>query len=386
MDIRDYIDIVRSKLWFVILGALLAGLTCAITYQIWPSYEASATLLLQDASSRILIHDGQKLNIAQQTLSALATRAPLIDDVVEILDLDISAKDLANLIQIRTPKNASIIEIAVTHRDPLMAASIVNTLMQELQVHSAPNIKTVIIASAGIPQKPIQSFYLLTIIAGALGFTVTTAALLLGDRLHDTVQHERDIEKKLGIPILGKFNTNSEGNQAMGQAAIQSYQWIFMNIFMNRVSTPSTLLVTSPKNSKLQSHFVHKFVNQNLRGELQIEQEKVLLDSSLYSEAISKTSEPVPPISIMQGPFYELAIDEAVSGIDGAQQKPCRHIKVVDAPPLLSNANTMMLAQRFDTVLLVIEENKTKIRDIQKTKQLLGNVGTPIIGSVLLIR
>ncbi|MFC5701759.1 CpsD/CapB family tyrosine-protein kinase [Cohnella faecalis] len=56
---------------------------------------------------------------------------------------------------------------------------------------------------------------------------------------------------------------------------------------------------------------------------------------------------------------------------------------IVDSPPLLSAADSQILASSTDGVVLVIEYAKTPRAQIQKAAKTLEHIGTPLLGTVI---
>lgn len=388
MESNTYIEVFRSKLWAIILGAILTGLGCyyvAATYTQWPLYEAKATLLIEEGSASASARNTETLKIYQHTISKIAIRAPLTERVVEEIGLSISAEDLAKLIHVRILDKTWLTEISSRHRDPIIAAAIANAVVESLHQHSEFDVKTKIVSPAKIPQRPLFSSYLFIFTTGILGAIVVYGLLCIAESRNDIVRHERDVQQNLDIPLLGMIDKDQKAGNGSDSMSQQSYQWLFAKVFMSSKSRPSTLLITSPQPSAVQSTFVHTFVNKNLRGESHNQNWLTSTpEQKQEQDEVWQAEEPTLTLNVEQGPVYDLEIDESQLGMPDNYLRTYRHIHIVDAPPVLSNANTMMLAQRFDSVLLVIEAKKTKIRDIKDAIQLLKNSGTPIIGSVLL--
>jgi protein-tyrosine kinase len=56
---------------------------------------------------------------------------------------------------------------------------------------------------------------------------------------------------------------------------------------------------------------------------------------------------------------------------------------LIDAPPLLAVADSLMLAQLVDGVIVVADAERTHRSAVQQTRQLLGRVNARVIGAVL---
>jgi polysaccharide biosynthesis transport protein len=129
---REHVDIVRRRwLSIVIITLLTLASVSAATLMVPKAYTATTRLFVATAGDSVssLAEESKK----QTALYAeVATSPRVLDQVVEQLDLDTTADQLADSIEATVPVDTPIIEVAVTHPDPRQAARIANAVGTEL--------------------------------------------------------------------------------------------------------------------------------------------------------------------------------------------------------------------------------------------------------------
>lgn len=397
MDIKDYASILIPKVWLLVLGALLAALACyfvATTYAQWPTYEAHGTLLIQEKKAGDTIQDPQKLGIYQRTLSVLATRPPLTQNVVDSLGLDMPEDELAALIRIQAPDDTPIIEVIAIHKDAETAATIANAMMQELHTNTDSNINTSILAPVEVPKGPQAASYLLLLIAAAIGGSIAIGGVLLAEYFNDVIRHEQDVAQGLDMPLLGQIDQVSNASDQIMASAQNAYHWLFAQIYVENGRMPNSMLITSPQACVQQSEFVSMFIQCNLRHNAQkqlIHNFAPSLNNSLLPNHFDQTQSESEQLEIdstdhqelLTGPIYNLNVIEKQLDAEHPEAER-KQSQIVDGPPVLSNVNTVMMAKRFESVLMVLHANDTKLSETKQAQQLLNQAGANVIGAVLL--
>ncbi|MGB4186161.1 MAG: Wzz/FepE/Etk N-terminal domain-containing protein, partial [Caldicoprobacterales bacterium] len=119
MDLREILQIIYKRLWFIILVTLVCIISSGIIsiFVLDSIYEASTTLMVSktrdDQSSNLQYNDilmNQKL---VKTYSEIVKSNRVLEKVIEQLDLDMTTGDLKNKIQVSSVSDTEIIRIAV---------------------------------------------------------------------------------------------------------------------------------------------------------------------------------------------------------------------------------------------------------------------------------
>lgn len=146
MDLRRLLTTLRRWLWLLLAGAVLAG---GAAYAVSafaappPTYEARAVVLVGPALTSSDTNTGQ-LDAARrlsQIYVEVANARPLLERVVDELELDVSADALRAQLTVTTPLEPPIITVVATANDSFLAADIANEVVQQL-ISAAPDLGT----------------------------------------------------------------------------------------------------------------------------------------------------------------------------------------------------------------------------------------------------
>jgi capsular exopolysaccharide synthesis family protein len=132
IDIAQYLAMLWHWLWLILLATLIAGLSAyLISHRMTPVYSASTSVLVNEAPSSQSV-DYTTMLLNQQlttTYAQMATKRPVLDQVIQKLKLPIDDVTLAGMITVSPMTDTQLINISVQSTNPLQAASIANTLV-----------------------------------------------------------------------------------------------------------------------------------------------------------------------------------------------------------------------------------------------------------------
>lgn len=217
IELRQYWNVLRKRWMIVVALPLIAALTSGVIsfFVIKPVYQASTTLIVGKKASESGPDAGKILDnnvlLANQQLAktyALIAQSRTVEQkVIDELDLELTVEGLDRLISINPVKTTEILEIQVSNTNSELAASIANTMAQEFS-KAVIEIKKVdsvsIIDTAVIPNKPIKPNKTLNVlIAFVVGLMASVGLIFLLEYMDNTVKTSSDVEKLLGIPVLG---------------------------------------------------------------------------------------------------------------------------------------------------------------------------------------
>lgn len=168
---------------------------------------------LYKTSSRVIIGADDQ---ARTTLQVIVKDRTILDKVVQQLKLPMSSDALANEITVTSIDSSQVVSITVVNKDPKLAAQIANTTASVFK-DEVPNIVgkdyVRLLSDAKVNQVPINpknnhKIYMYTIVGFVLGIGI---AFLL-DSFDNTVRSEKEIERLLGINVLGKVSKMNKRN------------------------------------------------------------------------------------------------------------------------------------------------------------------------------
>ena len=227
IELRQYWEVLRKRWVIVVVLPLIAALTSGIIsfYVIKPVYQASTTLIVgkkaADVQAAAQMLDNSVLLANQQlakTYATIAQSRTVEQNVIKALGLSVTVEGLDGMISINPVKTTEILEIQVTNTNPELAASIANTMFQEFS-KAVIEIKKVdsvsIVDKAVTPAQPVKPNKKLNIlIALVVGLMASVGLVFMLEYLDNTIKTSSDVEKLLGIPVLGIIPNYQTGTQA----------------------------------------------------------------------------------------------------------------------------------------------------------------------------
>jgi len=226
IDLRRLLKAIRSKLWLVVVVAILcAALTLAATYYfIEPEYESSAMFYVNNSS--ILVGDNA-LSISAGDITAakdlvnsyiiiLMTRTTL-NDVIDYAGVDRSYRELQEMITAAPVNSTEIFRVTVTSTDPAEAERIANAVSHVLPKRISSmieNTSAMIVDTATIASNPSSPSYTKNTILGFIaGMALCIAVLILRELFDNTFRTEEDIVQCCKHPVLAAVpNVHSTGS------------------------------------------------------------------------------------------------------------------------------------------------------------------------------
>ncbi len=198
-----------KKLWLIITVAVICacGMAGYTHFRIEPTYTSTSTMLVLTKETTLTsLADLQLGSQLTKDYTVLITSRPVLNKVIENLDLKINYKALRQQISINNEEDTRILSISVTTNNAKQAKAIVDELASvsaefigdKMEVNPPKIIEEG--ESTGIKTGPnLTKNTLIGFVAGAL---LVCAVLVVLELLNDTIQTEEDVERYLGIPTL----------------------------------------------------------------------------------------------------------------------------------------------------------------------------------------
>ena len=185
-----------------------------------PKYQSTSELYVLSKSTSITAFSDIQIGtyLTRDYVEVVSDR-PVLDKVIENLKLDITYKQLGRMISVTNPQNTRIIEITVTDSAPKRAkeiademADVSSAFIAEKMDQQSPNVLHYSYSDGGIVSPNIGKS---TILGAVVGFSLAMIILILKYLLSDTIMSADDVERKLGLSVLGMIpmenNTKKEG-------------------------------------------------------------------------------------------------------------------------------------------------------------------------------
>lgn len=220
IDLRDYFEIIKKRFWIIITLMLVCSLASGLIsfFVLKPVYQASTSLIVdteRNESNQMMT--GDQFSVTQKlavTYGEIIKSRSVLGSVIENLKLDDKYNDLAKRVTVSPVKDTQIINISVQDKNPKKARDIANEIPKifksedKLTKVKSNNIQ--VIDEATLPEKPIKPNKVINIIGAAVvGMMIGLVIVFLLEYLDDTIKTPNDVEKYLGMSILGVLPNES---------------------------------------------------------------------------------------------------------------------------------------------------------------------------------
>ena len=213
IDLREYFQIIKKRFWIIALLAVIAMVASGSIsfFVLSPVYEAKTTLIVNtDKNPENTTITGDQLNVTQKlavTYGEIIKSRTVLDEVNDTLKLDMSYGELAGKVSVAPVKDTQIISVTVQDTNSRRATDIANTIpkvfsKEAKRITKANSVE--VIDQAMQPTAPIKPNKVMNIaIAGVLGVMIGLFVIFLLEYLDNKIKTPQDIEKHLGLPLLG---------------------------------------------------------------------------------------------------------------------------------------------------------------------------------------
>lgn len=210
IDLLELIRVLLKKLWLIMLcGFLAACATFLVTkFLITPQYSSTSKLYILSKSTSITsLADIQLGTQLTQDYMVLVTSRPVVEEVIGNLGLDLEYEDMLKKMNVTNNSNTRILNITIQDPNPILAkeiadefANVSTVRIAEIMEIDAPNV---VEWGHVATKKTSPSTLKNTIIGAVIGALIVCAIIVISFMLDDTIKTAEDVEKNLGINVLG---------------------------------------------------------------------------------------------------------------------------------------------------------------------------------------
>jgi len=218
IDLREVFGVLWHRLWILVLALIIGG---GVSYGcsrfiITPLYSSSSMIYILTKTTSITsltdLQMGSQLTVDFQTL---ATSRPVVESVIQKLNLNTTYEKLVKTIKVENPQNTRILKTTVTNKDPALAMQISNA-MSDAIADQVANVMTTdkptTVEQAVISSVPSSPHVLRNTAAGALiALLIAIAAILIRHFMDDTIKTDEDVEKYLNVSVIAAFPIEKHG-------------------------------------------------------------------------------------------------------------------------------------------------------------------------------
>jgi capsular polysaccharide biosynthesis protein len=432
MDLRSYIRFLRGS-WLVVALFSLAGTLVGMAFVLstTPKFAATAELFLTTPGyssvgslSTNTASPYQADAFSQQRAQSyvqLASRPDLARRVVDELGLNMRPEDLAKAISASVEPDTVLIDVTVKSASPSEAKTLADAVtaqlandIRKLETPAGaliPVVDPVVTQPAETPRTPRDpniAVYLVFSTAAGLLVGVTVALWLSRRR---AVQGSQ-VERFTGRPVLGEVAVDEidADRLASGERSISDvlgHQWrvIRRNVaFAMEDASNHVLAVTSPdgspESSAAAAHLASAFARAGSRVAL------VVMEPNAHNYIVTKDCPPLGLAGAIAGEWPLAAIHpceiENLYCVAGPgpenftpllqsvrfrgvvdQLRESFDLVIFDAPDFLQQAESTLLSEAVDSVILVVADNETDRGDLVSAVRLIAGCQAQLLGSIV---
>ena len=213
ISISEIFEAIKKR-WIIIVAiTLTATIISGIIsfFVIDPVYEASTKVFVGKEENDNAAYNSSEINMYQQLLQTYAQAIKtkdLVNRAISGLKYDgLEARNVVESLTVNPISNTQILQIKYQSKDPNESKDVLKSVTDEFIVTAkelVPNGNVRIIEEVELPQNPVSPNKKMNIaIAFLLGLMVSVGLVFLLEYLDNTYKNKDQLEKELGIPVLG---------------------------------------------------------------------------------------------------------------------------------------------------------------------------------------
>lgn len=222
IDLREVFYLLWHNVILIAFVTVLCAAVgfCIVKFAVTPQYQADSTLIVntrQDVTANVT---NDQLSSAKQLVNIyniIVKSDTVLEQVIQTLKLDMSYEDLNALVAVTAVDATQVMQVSVKHADQAFAIKV----LQEI-VKIVPDIikEKVEVGSVKVVSEPrlrdgpvYPNKMSFTAIAALLGFVACVGFLFIKEMLNNNYHNDNDIQKNLGLPLLGVIPELSQENK-----------------------------------------------------------------------------------------------------------------------------------------------------------------------------
>lgn len=429
INLKRILEIAFSKK-ILIICILAISITLGYGYSYYyekPLYNSSAKILLvadESKKEKELTQNDLTINSSLiSTYSSIAKSTSVIEKTIANLDLEISIKELQKNIEVSQINKTQFLNVSVKNEDAKVAKDIANELSKVFteqinEIYKIENIK--IVDEAEVEINPYNVNHTIDmIISTVIGIFLSGLLIMIVYFFDNTIKDIKDIEEKANLICIGTLPISREKkNELIIQKNPKSHLVECIKTIRTNVlyaTNKKTILVTSTKKKEGKTWFVRNMavafaqadkkvilIDANLRKKSNLNKVFKVKENEGLSNFIKEVKEEqlenleasrkyiqeteIPNLHILQNGTIPPNPAELLSSNNMRRLvnllKDMYDIILIDGESCNSVSDSIALSNMVDGTILIVENKKTKINDLIKTRRKIEDVNGKVLGVI----
>lgn len=222
IDLLELFGALLQRWYLILVCALIFGAAAFgyTKYFITPQYEASSMIYIlstKQATDLSMALDIQTSKQLTADFEILAKSRPVVEAVIDKLELDTDYETLVKRINVTNPSNTFVLKMTAKDPDPEMACNLSNALSDATAEQVAKVMDTDKpnkVEEAVIPKEPVSPNVMKNTLLGVLaGAFLMCAFVTFMHLMDDRIKTEEDITKYLELNTLASIPLNKDSKK-----------------------------------------------------------------------------------------------------------------------------------------------------------------------------
>ena len=206
------LSVLKAKIALILVLSILSGVVgfCTARFLMPKRYEASVNMIVNMRSDMLNPVTSDNITSAQDlvdTYAIIIKSNKVLNQVIDALDLKMSYEELSEKISVDPIRSTQVMKIAAQCEDTDLAIRIVQTISEiapDIVADAVEAGSCKVVSDVYARHNPVSPDVtrIVVLFAGSM-FILACAVVVLRELCNDYIIDESDMEKKLGISVLG---------------------------------------------------------------------------------------------------------------------------------------------------------------------------------------
>lgn len=210
IDIKELLYVLKKRWLLILILPILCAAAAAVMsfFVLKPVYQANVSIIIsKDQGSVLTQSDVTMYQNLIKTYTEIAKSSVVAERAANVSGVNATADQLQAALTVSSQTGTQILNMSAVSGQPNQAAKMVEALSDSFLQESKrllPSGSVEIMDHAKVPQSAVKPNKKLNIlIAFAVGLLAAVGAALIMEFMKDTIKTEEDVERYLGVPIIG---------------------------------------------------------------------------------------------------------------------------------------------------------------------------------------